>query len=289
MPRRSARHDDDAPRVQELILIVVDAVKHHLLASLHHAPAYAVEQRVGLLENLLEHEVGIAPFFELRDGEFEFLDVDGRLLVLEVEYFQRFAFTDEGYLLIFEIDDVFGVLNERSGVGGEERFVVANSDDQRALLAGGHDGIGVILGDDGYGVGADNLLKGFAHGLYEGTLVFVANPADELHQHFGVGLRMEAATVLFECLFEELVVLDGAVVHQCDVAVFAVMGVCVAVGGGAVSGPARMRYAEGAVRVLVLAEVDEIVDLSYGFENIDFSGAAESYTGAVIAAVFQAV
>lgn len=48
------------------------------------APADAVDDRARLLVDLLEHEVGIAALFELRDRELELLDVDAALVVSSV-------------------------------------------------------------------------------------------------------------------------------------------------------------------------------------------------------------
>lgn len=85
------RHDEDAVGVEEALLVVEYARQHDVLAVSAHAAADAVAQRAGLLEDLFEHEVGLAPLFQLRDAHPEFLDVDLRLLVVHVEDVERLA------------------------------------------------------------------------------------------------------------------------------------------------------------------------------------------------------
>lgn len=67
VPRRAARHENDAPGVHEPVAVVDHARKFHLAGVGVDASADAVDDGPGLLVNLLEHEMGIAALFQLRD------------------------------------------------------------------------------------------------------------------------------------------------------------------------------------------------------------------------------
>ncbi len=116
MPRCAAGHYDDSVGVQELILIAEHAVENHLSLVGNGAAADTVAQRVRLLKNLLQHEVRIAAFLQLRDGPFKLLYVNLRFLVLKIDYAQRLTFLYDCYLLVVNVNHIFGAVHKRSGV-----------------------------------------------------------------------------------------------------------------------------------------------------------------------------
>ena len=64
------------------------------------------------------------------------------------------------------------------------------------------------------------------------------------------------------------------------------MGMGVDVVGGAVGGPAGVRYAYGAGGILIFEEVLEVIDLALAFVDVDFFVFAyDGHSGAVITAV----
>lgn len=91
----------------------------------------------------------------------------------------------------------------------------------------------------------------------------------QLHEHFGVGLRLEGATVLNKRILKHLIVLDSAVVHNRDFAVLAEVRMRVAVGRFAVGSPTGMGDTRTTRDILVAAERLEIVDLADSFVDIE--------------------
>ena len=82
VPRRTARHKNDAACLQEALFVVQDAGKDNLPRYRAHAAPDAVHQRIRLLVNFLEHKVRETAFFQLGDGHLQLLDIDlGRLAV----------------------------------------------------------------------------------------------------------------------------------------------------------------------------------------------------------------
>ena len=80
---------------------------------------------------------------------------------------------------------------------------------------------------------------------------------------------MEFATVTKEDVFEELEVFDRSVVDEGYAAVFAEVGMGVAVGGFAVCGPSGVGDADAGVEVFVFAEVLQVGDFSHAFVDTE--------------------
>ena len=69
VPRGAASHEDDAPGVEKPLAVVHDARQDHVVRLGVDPAPDAVHDGLGLLEDLLEHEVRIAALFELGDAE----------------------------------------------------------------------------------------------------------------------------------------------------------------------------------------------------------------------------
>ena len=76
VPRRTARHEDDSPGIEEPLLVVEDARQHHVRALHVDAAPDAVGNGTRLFEDFLEHEVRVTAFFELRDVHLQLADID---------------------------------------------------------------------------------------------------------------------------------------------------------------------------------------------------------------------
>ena len=65
VPRCAARADYDSPGLEKLVLVVYDAAEYHIFLPFVNAAAYAGPHGFRLLENLFEHKMRVAAFFEL--------------------------------------------------------------------------------------------------------------------------------------------------------------------------------------------------------------------------------
>ena len=101
--------------------------------------------------------MGKAALAEHGDVHVHFVNSDSSLVATQVGKGDLLAGTHVGYLLVVEIDHLVGVFNHRSGVAGNEVFVVLSpdTDHQRAGLAGHYDMVGILTLCDGNGVGAE--------------------------------------------------------------------------------------------------------------------------------------
>ena len=91
-------------------------------------------------------------------------------------------------------------------------------------------------------------------------------------------------------ILKELVILDSAVVDECQSAIFAEMGMRIIVGWLTMCSPSSMRYADLSVERLILTEILEIGDFTHRLINIYHAVAVfKSDAGTVISAIFKSV
>ena len=108
-----------------------------------------------------------------------------------------------------------------------------------------------------------------------------------MRDHFGVGLGSELVTELLQVVAQLFVVLDDAVVHDGQTVVRD-MRMRVALGGHAMSGPARVCDAHLAVRVIGVDRVLEHLHLADGAQALQMRRAVQYRdAGRVVAAIFQ--
>ena len=175
-------HPVDGPHI---LLRHVDVVQHH--AALPDAGGDGLADGLRLLEDLLQHEVGVAAL--LGGGD---VPVDSRVLLLRdrahlgvqvVHGLRR----QDGDLPVLQVDHVPGVLDDSRHVGGEEVSLRTEAQDQGALLPGGDEGVGVVRADDAQGVGALQPPQDPAHGLQHAAALLIVE-LQQLGHHLAVGI-----------------------------------------------------------------------------------------------------
>ena len=233
----------------------MDVVQHH--APVPDPGGDGLSDGLGLLHDLLEHEVGVAAL--LGGGD---IPVDGGMGLgrdgahLGIEVVHRVC-GEDGDLPVLQIDHVPGVLDDGRHVGGDEVPLRAEAQDQGALLPGGDEGVGVVRADDAEGVGALHPPQDPAHGLQHAAALLIVE-LQQLGHHLAVGLRGEFHPLAQQVFLDLLVVLDDAVVDQGHLAALAHMGMGVDVVGLAVGGPAGVADAQVPVEVRpVMAELPQ--------------------------------
>ena len=217
-------------------------------------PGQAVGDRlgdgVGLFVDLLQHEGLVAA---LLGG----VGVPGHLFGAALDRLAAgvgdpdpagFDFDD---LAVFDRHRRAGVGEEGGDRGGEEGLPLADAGDQRALLAGPDQALGLVGVHGDEGVVAAQLGVGGANG---GGEVAVVVAGDQVGDDLGVGLGGELLAFGLESLAQLGVVLDDPVEDDVDLAGAVVVGMGVLLGDPAVGGPAgvgdaglRGRQGAGAV------------------------------------------
>ena len=77
MPGGAAGGDDDALGIQETLPVVNESGKCDAVPVNVHPAAHGDAERLRLLKNLLEHEMGKTALFQLVEGDFQFFDFRG--------------------------------------------------------------------------------------------------------------------------------------------------------------------------------------------------------------------
>ena len=118
------------------------------ICAVDQVTAQRVGDRVGLLLDLLEHEVVVAAL--LGGGE---IPVDVEVLAVDrdaVEVGDRVAVAaDLDDLVLAELDGLAGELDERGDVAAEEHLAVADADDERRVAPRRDDDVGLLAVDAG--------------------------------------------------------------------------------------------------------------------------------------------
>ena len=174
--------------------------------------AKRVAEALGLLADLLQHEVGVAA--PLHRGEVP-VDLVDRLADsggLQVAHPVAVA-GEHHHLAVVEVDHRAGVLQQRRRVRGHEALVLADAHQQRRALPGRHQHAGLVGRDEGQTVGAVHVPQRAGDGLLEVALVELAH---QVGQHLGVGLRLEGVAALLQRLSDGARVLDDAVMDDGD-------------------------------------------------------------------------
>ena len=252
-------------------------------------------QGVGLLPDFLEHEVGETTFLQLVEREAQGVHLGGLVDVGQVDDINLAAAVHVGNLLVLEIDDLLGVFHDGGGVGAEvELFLSAcvgtHSDDQGAALPGAHQLVGMLLLQNGDGIGTDDVLQRTLYGGEQAAFAFLLGVFNQLHQHLGVGFAAELVAFLLEHGAQGLVVLDNTIVHQREVAALAQVRVGIDGVGLAVGGPAGVGDADAARGILGGTFLLKSRHFAGGFVDVEVAfGVDHTYSGRVVAAVFQSM
>ena len=228
--------------------MVVDS-RHRRLSRLDaDASTNGVANGFGLLKDFLQHEVVVPCFFQRRHLEFDGMDFGGDDRVTDGADGQLSRAMHGRHFFVFEVNDVFGVGHNGRGVGTHKEFVVlTHADDERGRFACSNEAVGVTLVNHDQGIRAHNFLERGSNGIRQVQACGELYLLDEVREHFGVGLADQVVAAVGEQVSKGLVVLDDAVVNDCNAPLASGVRVCVHVAGGAVCGPTRVSDAHRAV------------------------------------------
>ena len=193
------------------------AVMHRLEpAQLGHAfrvvqpAARRVLDRLRLLENFLQHEVGELAEVHVLRGHFEGRGLAAHGLVIECRNAEPPGL-EPCHLVVLEVHNAVRMLGERANVRRRQRLIVPDSKDDGTAPPRDDDLIEVRGVQDGDAVRALNLQQRLLHG---GPQVAPVGVLDQVGQDFGVRLGLELVPGRGEVLLQNLIIFDDAVVDQ---------------------------------------------------------------------------
>ena len=128
-------------------------------ASRVEPAAHGVFDRLGLLEDLLEHVVGEAALADVAGLEIQHVDAVVDVALVAVDDPQRVG-REHRQLMVGQVDDLVGVAGQRRGVAGDEMLARAHAHHQRAAQAGGDHHLRPVAKEDRQAVGPLELHQG---------------------------------------------------------------------------------------------------------------------------------
>ncbi len=290
MPRSTARRDDDTLGVEETLLIVNKARESDIVMLHIDTPTHGVGQRTGLLEYLLEHEVRIAAFLQLREGELQPLNLRRLADIAYRSNIQFLAPLNRHDLFVFDIDDLIGIFDYRRSVRSEEILVFADTHHERTTLTGSDNDIGVRAVENGNGVRTHHLVECELNCRLEVYIVRLLGILDELHQHLGIGRGLEGIAVLLQALLKHRIVLDNTVMDNRQLLRLGVVRVRIHRIRLAVGSPTGMRNTNRSPHILITCKCFQLGNFAFCLIHIKFTfGVDKGNTGTIITTILQTV
>ena len=118
---------------------------------------HAVIQNIGLLKDLLEHEVPVSALLGRLHIPFDGLHpVFHRSEILDTEN-SKAVLVHAGYFAIFQEDNLAGIGQKCRNIGGYKVFPCANAENERSGHAGSEEDIGILHAHEADGIGAMSL------------------------------------------------------------------------------------------------------------------------------------
>ena len=148
----------------------------------------------------------------------------------------------------------------------------------------------MVFLQDGYGISANDVLKGALHGSKKVAFLCLLREFYELHQHLGIGVGTEVIALFLQFGAERLIVLDDTIMHQREVPALAEVRMGVDGVGLAVGGPAGMGYTDAAGGVLGGTLLFQGRHFAGGLIHVKVSLVVNhAHASRVIAAIFQSM
>ena len=282
---RGAGGEDDDP-AQHLQRVVAEEA-FELEPAVAHAIADRLGDGVGLLVDLLQHErleAGLLGALVV-PVELDQLTLD-RAAVLGAQEAGTVGRDRDEVAVLGEVH-LARLAQKRCRVGGEERLVAADADDERALHAGADEQARVVAVDRDEGEVTLELVEREARGLDEIAVVVLL---DQVADRLGVRLGGEDVPGLAQPLAQLAVVLDDAVEHDRELLrILDREGMRVLLGDAAVGRPARVTEAGRGGRGAVAGGELQVLEVADGPCVREPVLLEEGDAGRVIAAVLEAL
>ena len=116
MPARTASHYYDALGIEQIFLVVNHGAQRHIVRLRIDAPSHAVAQTFRLVEDFLQHEMGVAALLYLTEVQIDGLHLRGEFDVLDVHHLQILAEADHGDIVVVKVNHLVCIFYNRCGV-----------------------------------------------------------------------------------------------------------------------------------------------------------------------------
>jgi hypothetical protein len=281
--RRAAPENLDTARPQYLLRGEIDAAEVRRGESCLEPTRQGALHGLGLLEDLLAQVVLVLTLLVGGGAPVDRLDALGPLRPLDADRAELVPFED-GDLPVVEVGDLLGVADEGAHVGGHEVLVFADTDHDRAPVAGGHNLRRVQKVDHRDAVRPLDRPESLPYRLGQRRGI---GEGDEVGQHLAVGVGTEQMPLREERVLYGLRVVDDPVVHERDAPGRVGVRMGVRDVGDAVGGPSGVADpdAPGEVRRRGRAQFG---DLPLDLVDLEDPLVDDGHAGRVVAPVLEA-
>ena len=116
VPRRATSHNYKTFGSKQTFLIIYNGGKHHVSTLQINASAHTVMNTIGLLKNLLQHEMRITALLQLAEIERHRLYLGYHFDIVQVDYLQLLPQIQNSYFPVFQINHFISIFYNRSSI-----------------------------------------------------------------------------------------------------------------------------------------------------------------------------
>jgi hypothetical protein len=264
MIRGATRDDEYLPDIADGLWGEAQPIEHHPTVRAHPL-GERVGQRRGLLVDLFKHEGFVSRFLSGFLVPIDGLDLPLDPGALHVED-QSAAPRDHHHIPVFGKDHGTGLCEEGGNGRGQVVLALAQTHNERRLLAHPHDHIGFI---DCYGTVGEvplHLPVGFYHGMAKGSSI---GALDEMRHHLGIGLRRERVPLRLKLGPQAEVVFHDAVEDDGEASAAVGVGMSILVGGSPVCRPSGVSDTYRPAVAEFMKHRFEIVEVAHRVKELE--------------------
>ena len=207
----TAGHNDNPAEALHLLPGEGDIVQHDF--SVPDTGGNGVPDRLGLLHNLLEHEVLITALFRCGNVPVNVYRLFVHLVTVGIEHGHPAAGQAHN-LVVAQPVDFPGFRQNGGHVRGDKVFPLPQSHNQRAVFANGIQFVGGILTDDPKRIRAFHFVDDSDHGFQNIALIFFVVVFQQLGHYLGIRFGNKGDAPVHKEGFQCQVVFDDAIVHH---------------------------------------------------------------------------
>ena len=242
MPRGAATKNQAFLREGEFTLHPGKTAKIHRPTINIDSTPQDISQSLGLLVDLFVHVMLVMLQIDILQLHIQRRKDFGDLLRCKIGRIHC-PRTKADDLVVLEVGDLRGPVEEGAGIGSEEECVLAFTDKQWTTAPSGNQRFRVIRAKQSDAETPLNFSQSRPNTLHE-IIGFVVEKTDQMNEHFAIGLATELNSLLQKELTQHLVVFDHPVMYQCKTSRIIDVRVSILFAGSTVCCPTRVSNAD---------------------------------------------
>ena len=179
-----------------------------------YTTSHAVRQAFWLLEDFLQHKVGITTLLYLSKIDINSLNGQFLFLTKNTDNLQFFTTTDNGNITILQINHLICIFYNRTSIRTQEELILANTYHQRTLLACSNYLVWIALVEYSYGVSTNHLIESHLDSCQQIQLLVLLDIFYQLHQNLSIRIRYKLHALSLQLRLQLSIVLNDTIVDN---------------------------------------------------------------------------